>query len=511
MHLGVVSVASHVRTHSRHEVRIVDFTATPRSSWRGRLREDLVEYRPDLVGMYLSTPYFPMAREVAAFIKKLADVPIVAGGHHATLAPEEVLSVPHFDWVIEGEGEFPMVRMLDTLAEGGPLSGVPGLWWREEGRLRSVPKAPLLHPDQFPVLDWSLLGDEILRTNFFIWGILPVMASRGCSSNCSFCSISEIQKRYPGEKFLRYRDPGQVVGEIEADYHRYRHLGLKTVQFVDLNFLANVKWLRGFAAEYRKSGLNLKLPWSAFTRLDHVTQEAIDCLADSGCVNLRVGIEAANPVMRNTIYRKNITQEQLETGLKRIRDAGISITGYFMAGGPGEQPEWLVESLDLAHRLGVDFPFFFLYKPLAKSEVLKRAPSLGSFLREDAEENAADFLHGVTMSHRHVAAWQLASFVPLAHAYFTTRMLQGQIRRAGPAWFMKMARYVNRAVRMGFPMHIALTYFVLYGEDHLSNPFRTTLETESSTAWRAVMAVARRMLPPSGACRGEAQPEICDR
>jgi radical SAM superfamily enzyme YgiQ (UPF0313 family) len=499
MHIGIPTVASYVKTHSRHEVRILDFMATSHRSWRSRLEKTLADYRPDLVGMYISTPYFPVAREVAAAIKNCSKVPIVAGGHHATLAPEAILADPHFDWLIEGEGERPTVLLLDALAADAPLTDVPGLWWREDGRLRSVPKAPLLDSKEIPTIDWTLFGDEILCANFFIWGILPVMASRGCPSKCSFCSITEVQKRYPGEKFLRYRDPRQVVTEIEADYEKYRHLGLRIVEFTDLNFLMNVKWLREFTTEYRKSGLHRKLPWSAFTRPDQATPAAIECLRDSGCVNLRVGIEAANPVMRNLVYQKNISQEVLEAGLKRIKDAGISITGYFMVGGPGERPEWLLESLDMAHRIGVDFPVFFLYKPLAGSEVLKRAASLGSFVREDAKEKAGDLLHGVTMSHRHIEAWQLTAFLLITQAAFGVPMVRWQIGRAGLSWFKQLARHMGKALRMGFTPYGAFTYFVYYGENHRTEPFNAAAKPEPSITWRGLMALARTLLPPSGA------------
>jgi len=260
-----------------------------------------------------------------------------------------------------------------------------------------------------------------------------------------------------------------------------------------------VKWLRAFCDEYRRVGLNEKLKWSAFTRPDHVTPAAIECLRDSGCVNLRVGIEAANPWMRNTVYRKGIPQERLETGLRMIKDAGISITGYFMAGGPGERPEWLLESLDLARRVGVDFPVFFMYKPLAGSEVLKQATALGSFVRPDHEEKASDFLHGVSMDHRHIRAWQLSTFVLMTHAVFGVNLVRYQIGRAGLSWFVDLARYVGKAMRMGFTPYGAFTYYVYYSGDHLVEPYLAPIAPKPTLAWRGLRALAGLLLPHSGA------------
>lgn len=499
LHIGIATVGSYVKARSPHEVRILDFMAH-RLDWRRRLREVLAEYRPDLVGMYLSSPYFPAAREVAAEIKRHTAVPLLAGGHHATLSPEAVLAVPHFDLLIQGEGERALVRLLEAMSAGEPLDVVPGLWRRDgAGGLHSTPKAPLLPPEEMPAVDWSLHDEETLRTNFRYWGILPVMASRGCPAQCSFCSITNIQRLYERERFLRFRDPRQVVAEIEADFERYGPLGMRTVYFYDLNFLINLPWLREFTEEYRRRGLHRTLPWSAYSRPDHVTPKRVECLRDSGCVNIRLGIEAANPYMRNALYRKNVTTEQIENSVLRFKELGISVTGYFMAGGPGERPEWLLESLELAERLGVEFPVFFLYQPLAGSDILTQAAEVGSFLREGSSETAADFLHGVNMTHRHISAWQLSSFVLLTHALFGSRMVAAQLRRTGPRWFARMARYAAGALRTGFTPYGAFTYFVYYGSDHLVEPLRLPAPAPSSLAARTLTRVARLLLPPSGA------------
>jgi radical SAM superfamily enzyme YgiQ (UPF0313 family) len=490
-------VGSFVQAHSRHQVRILDFM-THRLTWRRRLREVLAEFIPDLVGMYVSSPYFPAAREVAAEIKRLTPAPIVAGGHHATLSPEAVMAVPHFDLAIVGEGEEALVRLLDSLAAGQGLDRVPGLWWREGGAVRCVPKGPLLPAEAMPTLDWSLVGEETLRSNFHFWGILPVMASRGCPGGCSFCSITNIQRLYPGERFIRFRDPRQVVGEIEADFERYRGFGMRVVFFYDLNFLMNVDWLREFTAEYRRRGLNRRLKWSAYSRPDHVTPEAVEFLRDSGCVNLRIGIEAANPFMRNAIYQKAVSQQELEDALRRLKGLGISVTGYFMAGGPGERPEWLLESLDFARRCGVEYPVFLLYQPLAGSDILEHAAAVGSYVRDDAENTAADFLHHVSMRHRHVAGWQLVSFLVLTHLAFGPRLVTHQLRRGGLGYLAQLATYVTRALRRGFTPYGALTYFIYYGADQLVEPLRLPAAPEPSWAWRGLMALTRLWLPHSG-------------
>ncbi len=496
LHLGVGTVSTYVKRQSRHDVRVLDFLAF-RLTWKARLRQVMAEYRPDVIGMYISSPYFPAAKSVAEEIRAIAPhVPIVAGGHHATLAPDEVIAAPCFDMLIIGEGEKPMVKLLDTIAANAPLEQVPGLWWREGGAVRKTPKDRLLDAADMPGIDWSLHDEETLRANFYFWGILPVMASRGCPARCSFCSITNLQKMYAGEKFLRFRDPIEVVSEIEADYERYRDYGLRVIFFYDLNFLVNPRWLKQFTDEYKRRGLNHKLKWSAYTRADHVVPSTIECLRDSGCVNLRVGIEAANPYMRNVLYEKEVSQTVLIDALKQIKALDISITGYFMAGGPGERPEWLMESLELAKREGVDFPVFFLYKPLAGTDILDRAEELGSRVLEDA--GAADFLHGVSMEHEHIKAWQLQLYLFTTHLAFGPPLFRSQFERTGWRYFPQMARYMAKALRAGFTPYGALTYFAFYGYDHLVDPLRVPAMPTPGRGWQAFSAFTRRWLGHSG-------------
>lgn len=498
VHIGLATIATYVEQHSVHRAKVLDFMIY-RKVWREKLRETLAEFEPDLVGFYIATPYFPAAREIAREIRRLAPgLPILAGGHHPTLSPDAVMENPEFDLLIIGEGEKPTVKLLDTLARGAPLSEVPGLWFRENDEIRKIPKDLLLEADEIPTVQWSYWDDDTLRANFYYWGILPVMGSRGCPAHCSFCAITNVQRLYAGEKFIRFRDPIDVVDEIDSHYQRYRHLGLRSVYLYDLNFLVNPRWLRAFTDEYKRRGLNDKLKWSAYTRADHVNPATIEALKDSGCVNLRVGIEAANPYMRNVLYEKEVPQDVLLDALRQIKKIGISITGYFMVGGPGERPEWLVESLELAKRAGVEFPVFLLYKPLAGTDILEQAAELGSHVIESEMSEAADFLHGVQMEHAHIKAWQLRAFMLTTHALFGSRIALTQLRRSGLKYPLELGQYLYRGVKQGFSLYGALTYFIFYGADHFSDPPVIPECPEPGLLWRAAMAVTRRWMGHSG-------------
>jgi len=494
VHIGLGTVGTYVDRNSEHAVRCLDF-AQFRRDWRKRLREVIADARPQVVGMYLSTPYFSVGRDVADEIAAMdASILIVGGGHHATFEPESVLAHPSFDVAIRGEGERPMLALLDALEAGESLDEVPGLCQRRDGGVRSAPLAPVLAADEITGVDWSLFDEQTLRRNFFLWGVLPVMASRGCPADCSFCAISKVQRLYPGQQFLRFRDPNDVVDEIESQFLRFRDWGLRMVFFYDLNFLLNPAWLEAFTREYRRRGLHRALKWTALTRADHVDDRVLDALRDSGCVNLKIGIESANPTMRNDIYNKELPQDVLEGALERIKALGIAVTGYFIAGGPGERPQWLVESLEFARRTGIEYPVWFLYKPLPGTDVLDRAAELGSYVLEDRMQSQSDFLHGVDMSHEHITTRQLEWFMKTSQVMIAPRILRRQLRREGPMWFVRAAAYISRAMALGFPPYLAASFYVFYAGDHVSEPMLLPSNRRRGLGWRAAMATTRAWL-----------------
>jgi hypothetical protein len=260
----------------------------------------------------------------------------------------------------------------------------------------------------------------------------------------------------------------------------------------------NPRWLREFTDEYKRRGLNRKLRWSAYTRADHVNPSTLASLRDSGCVNLRVGIEAANPFMRNVLYEKDVSQPALIDAIRQIKALGISVTGYFMAGGPGERPEWLMESLDLVKREGIEYPVFFLYKPLAGTDILNRAEELGSHVLADSMGANADFLHGVNMTHAHIKAWQLKAYILMTQVLFGPALVFAQARRVGWRYVPRMVKYVTRAKRAGFSLYGALTFFIFYGYDHFVEPLHFEASEVPGRLWRCVMATTRRWMGHSG-------------
>ncbi len=197
----------------------------------------------------------------------------------------------------------------------------------------------------------------------------------------------------------------------------------------------------------------------------------MEILKDSGCVNLRIGFESANETMRNEIYVKDVPQESLIKSVELCKRNNISIMGYFLAGGPGERLSWLVESLRFAANTGIEYPVFFLYKPIAGTKILMDAERLGSTINHESLNKPASFLAGVNMKHKNISTLQLKVFPFISHIAFGPRIFFSLMRRSGFLFFIEMARYMHEALSNSVSAYDAFSAYILYGNDHRQRPY----------------------------------------
>jgi hypothetical protein len=150
-----------------------------------------------------------------------------------------------------------------------------------------------------------------------------------------------------------------------------------------------------------------------------------------------------------------------------------------------------MESLELSYDYGIEYPTFFLFKPLAGTDVLERAAEMGSVVDVASMEDSADFLRGVNMKHRFISKRQLVVFHFLTLVVFGTRIVWHQFRREGLAYVPRLLRFFARSMRQGFSAFESLIYFVFYGYDHLASPPRFPLRERRSLLAKALFGTFR--------------------
>ncbi len=465
-HLGTAGIASFLNAYGRHRAEVVDFTFYW-DRWEDYLRERLDRLRPQVVGISTVTPRMPSILRIARAVKNWdPKVKVVLGGHHASLDTEGSVRQDCVDYALIGEAEYSFQLLLDTLEDGGDVHGVPSLGFLEEGRyvenkIAQLPKGKQL--DDVPHMDWELWEQH--PRMIYHAGYVPIIGVRGCPYKCSFCSSPVLADRLAeAGPFVRKRDAARVAEEAQYQWERHARNGLRYLSFYDQNFLMHKGWLEQFAQAYRARGLHTKLPFSAYSRVDHITEEKLELAKSAGCAQLRLGIEAGDPTVRNKLLNKELDQDTLIEKLALIKKSGIKTLGYFLIGTPGESAEQADTTYRIARESGLDRAAFFFFTPLWNLQIMEDAGIDVNYLEREA---SATFYQGgeLTEEASGLGRARLKTLFFRANGYFLARTIKRQIQQKGPAWLAGFPRYWREAKRDNLDAKLALSQYVYYHKD----------------------------------------------
>ncbi len=285
---------------------------------------------------------------------------IILGGHVAAL-PERTLAEEAVDFACNGEGPATVVALLQALDGGGApdLAGVPGLVYREEGRVQSTPAPPLikdldgeLHGNVWELLpmakyrahNWQCFGELARRQPY-----ASVYTSLGCPYSCSFCCINAPF----GSNRYRMRKPEAVADEIALLHDQY---GVRTFKIVDEMFVLNERHVLGVCEHLIARGLDLNI-W-AYARVDTVKERLLAPMRKAGVRWLALGIESGSAHVRDGA-EKSFGQDDITAAVRQIQEAGINVIGNFIFGLPDDDFETMEETLQLALALNCEFANFY--------------------------------------------------------------------------------------------------------------------------------------------------------
>jgi len=317
----------------------------------------------DVVGLTAMTPTIGAALEIARIVREARhSLPILLGGPHATLLPEETLAVaPEVDIIVRGEGEKIIVDLLLALVSKQAIGDLPGITYRKDGEITGTPLAKEnVDLDSLPFLAYHLLQWRHYKPHPPHGRALPfaaIITSRGCPYHCSYCSKPVFGTRF------RAQSPSRVTEEI-AYYKEKYHIG--ELAFYDDVFTLDGKRAHAIAESMLQKGL--KIPWTCETRVNLVDRELLQHMKQAGCYAIAYGLESASPEILQTLS-KNISLEQAEEAIRLTREAGIQTIGYFMLGSPGETPETVRQTIDFAIKLKLDFAQFAVTVPFPGTEL----------------------------------------------------------------------------------------------------------------------------------------------
>ena len=350
--------------------------------------ERIVEEAPEYVGITLFTVGVWGAAEIARRVKRaLPDTRIIVGGPHiSSMAEETMQRFREFDYAVVGEGEEPLVRLLQALDNDDDLTDVPALCYMEGDTLRRTPALPINKVlDRLPMPAWDLLANfpdayPAAVYDFPRTPVATIAASRGCPFHCKFCDTSTFGAR------VRHYSPERV---FEMIVHLQEKFGVRHILFVDDLFLASKERTRKLCELIIESGT--RVTWSCTARVDTVKPDILKLMKKAGCWEISFGLESgSNRILKSMDKAADI--QRSEQAVRWTAKAGIRTKGLFILGYPGETVETIETTKNFIRRLPITIMNLTKFTPYPGSPIYREM--YGTNIRDDhwQKMNGMNFL-----------------------------------------------------------------------------------------------------------------------
>lgn len=301
------------------------------------------------ISVVFTHEYPAVVRLVELLKRARPDVQVVLGGEHITAMPEFCLATSRADFVVLGEGEETIVELLEAIDLGGPFEDVAGIGWRDGDHVTvNARRVRNRDVDAIPYPAWRHFAYQVYSDHHYIAAMdthrlnLPLLATRGCPYQCSFCSSPNTWT----PQWLP-RDPVKVVDEIE---HHVKTYGASSFPFQDLTAVIRRDWIVSFCSEVIRRGLDIRWQMPSGTRAEAVDAEVAELMKRSGMVSLAYAPESGSEETRKLI-KKRMTTDDLMASIRASSAAGLNVAVFTVIGFPHDTPERLRENLDFVRRI----------------------------------------------------------------------------------------------------------------------------------------------------------------
>jgi radical SAM superfamily enzyme YgiQ (UPF0313 family) len=303
--------------------------------------------KTDLIGISLRSAFFATAFELTRKIRENFSTPIIWGGIHPTICPEE--SIQHTDFICRGEGELPMMDLANSLAEGKDITAIPNLWVRNGTQVFKNDLRALNDPDSLPFPDLTEENKHYIFSHPFNVRMYSIMTSSGCPFNCSFCSNSILREIYKGKgSYIRRRSIENVISELLMAKEKYN---IAEVIIQDDIFVDDPKWLYPFLEEYKKK---ISLPFACFLHSRFISEPLVKSLKEAGLYTADIGIQSGSEKIRRDVYHRRQSNEEIIRAANLL-NSEIGMAYDIITDNPFETKEDLIETVNLLLQFPLPF------------------------------------------------------------------------------------------------------------------------------------------------------------
>jgi anaerobic magnesium-protoporphyrin IX monomethyl ester cyclase len=368
--LGILAISTPL-LEAGYEVRIIDSTITP--NYKKRVLEEI----KDALCLGITVVTGPMIREtveVAKAVKKWnPDFPIILGGWHPSLLPQQTLEADYVDIIVRAQGEDSMLEVAERLRDDAPLDDVLGIGFKRDGKLYLTSERPLKTLDKMPAKAYQLADfDGYERVCGRRWAMY--VSSLACPFNCFYCTNAGVYGRKWNALPVE-----QVVAETMELTQRYN---LQLLWMADDNFLVDLQRSMELAEALIRAGAKFEWSIQATTNLTaRLSVADLSLLRRSGLKQICQGIETASPTVMKLMNKDFQILGDIYESTERCIQAGVIPSFNIIFGYPGEgvkeRRETIHFMMDVCRRFpGAEF-WTNIFTPYPGSPIFQEAAKLG--------------------------------------------------------------------------------------------------------------------------------------
>lgn len=341
--LGILAAASFLKNN--YEIIVLDqrlFSSDKKFYAQLHL---LLQKQPLYAGLSVYTGgMITFALEISKYIKENSSIPVVWGGVHPSLLPQQTLENKHIDYVIQGEGELTLPEFSDMLSiHGQNMPSIKGVWVKKDGHITYGGDRDLIDMQMIPSIPYELIDFNEYVQYYSGKKCMYYQVSRGCPYHCGYCYNNVFNKGR-----FRAQTVDKIISEIKELREKYFYEG---VYFVDDDIFAlGKKYVMTLAEGLKKLGLSWYVQGSDVISLKEYTEDDFKFLETCGLQRLSIGVETASKKMRSLINKQG-SIEDIEQVVTRLSKMNIQIWCSYIINFPEETMDDLYESIKLILKL----------------------------------------------------------------------------------------------------------------------------------------------------------------
>lgn len=371
MQYGIASISALLKKHG-HEC---DLLLVTEQTYLNDVDNKINRFAPDIIAYTSVSTQFPYIKRLSRHIRvAFPNLFQICGGPHATLASEEALISADFDAVCVGEGEYPMLELVEKISGEKDYTKIKNLYFiKDNGRILKNELRPFNEDlDSLPFFDRALFENYVDMDRY----PHSVLTTRGCYFNCNYCCNHAFKKIAAG-KYVRSRSADNIISEIEELKNKIPTL--KYLYIEDETIGLNHKLLDELLPGLKETGLQ----FGSNYRIGVAKLDFMDKLREANFVKINIGVESGNEWIRRNVLNRRYTNEEIINTYQQAKKLGFRTRSYNLIGLPFETPEMFEDTIEINRIVRPDETTLSIFYPYPQTTLAKMCDELGLIPKDD--------------------------------------------------------------------------------------------------------------------------------